>query len=327
MRRPGRRTRTAGSGGAAGGRAEPPRRRACPPRHGGAAGGGRPTAALYWAPQMRFRVLWRRVATAVGIYGSVALRHPRHDRRGTRAVEYRLRPLRPRLRDHRAPAALPRPDDRRGRRQVREPVRRARRLGPLPAAVRARPAREAARRRGRLARDRRSRPCSRPGSGVCTASRAAARRIADPDRAGARRHGERGAADPQPLRRARRLSALVDGVAAGRDRDRRVDRRDRDVRRDRDRAGRGDASTVSAVGLYAHRRWPRVEAEPLGDHAKEIRSFAIQSTAASGLHVAARAPADSCSSASSRPRRRWRTSGSRRRRRPRSPRCLRRRAS
>ena len=41
--------------------------------------------------------------------------------------------------------------------------------------------------------------------------------------------------------------------------------------------------TVSAVGLYAHRRWPRVEAEPLGDHAKEIRSFAIQSTAASGL--------------------------------------------
>ena len=60
----------AGNGGAAGGRAEPPRRRACPPRHGGAAGGGRPTAALYWAPQMRFRVLWRRAATAVGIYGS-----------------------------------------------------------------------------------------------------------------------------------------------------------------------------------------------------------------------------------------------------------------
>ena len=71
-------------------------------------------------------------------------------------------------------------------------------------------------------------------------ARAAAGRRADPAHPGARGHGERDTARAQPLRRAWRAPRLVDGAAARRDRDRRVDRAAADVRRDRDRAGRVD---------------------------------------------------------------------------------------
>ena len=87
-------------------------------------------------PQMRFRVLWRRVATAVGIYGSallgilatvVAARELTKIDFSRFALVFAVTGLL---------AALPRPDGRGGRRQVRQPVRRARRLGAVPAAVR-----------------------------------------------------------------------------------------------------------------------------------------------------------------------------------------------
>ena len=65
-------------------------------------------------------------------------------------------------------------------------------------------------------------------------------------------------------------------------------------RRDRDRL-RGRPVRAPAVSAC--------ESEPLGDHAKEIRSFAIQSTVASGCSRCAGC-CRSCSSASSRPRRR-----------------------
>lgn len=42
-------------------------------------------------------------------------------------------------------------------------------------------------------------------------------------------------------------------------------------------------ATALTVGLVAFRRWPRAEAEPLGPDAPAIRNFAIQSTVASGL--------------------------------------------
>jgi O-antigen/teichoic acid export membrane protein len=42
-------------------------------------------------------------------------------------------------------------------------------------------------------------------------------------------------------------------------------------------------ATVSGVSLAVFRRWPRAAAEPLAEDAREIRSFAIQSTIASGL--------------------------------------------
>ena len=41
--------------------------------------------------------------------------------------------------------------------------------------------------------------------------------------------------------------------------------------------------TIGGVALAVFRRWPRVQAEPLGEDQPEIRSFAIQSTIASGL--------------------------------------------
>jgi O-antigen/teichoic acid export membrane protein len=42
-------------------------------------------------------------------------------------------------------------------------------------------------------------------------------------------------------------------------------------------------STALAVGLAAFRRWPRADSQPLGEDAPAIRNFAIQSTVASGL--------------------------------------------
>jgi O-antigen/teichoic acid export membrane protein len=42
-------------------------------------------------------------------------------------------------------------------------------------------------------------------------------------------------------------------------------------------------ATVSAVAVAVFRRWPRATPEPLAEDAREIRSFAIQSTIASGL--------------------------------------------
>jgi O-antigen/teichoic acid export membrane protein len=41
--------------------------------------------------------------------------------------------------------------------------------------------------------------------------------------------------------------------------------------------------TVGGVALAVFRRWPRAAAEPLAEDAREIRSFAVQSTIASGL--------------------------------------------
>ena len=41
--------------------------------------------------------------------------------------------------------------------------------------------------------------------------------------------------------------------------------------------------TVCSVGVAVFRRWPRVPRVPLGEDAREIRSFAVQSTLASGL--------------------------------------------
>jgi O-antigen/teichoic acid export membrane protein len=41
--------------------------------------------------------------------------------------------------------------------------------------------------------------------------------------------------------------------------------------------------TVGGVALAGYRRWPRAAREPLAEDAREIRSFAIQSTIASGL--------------------------------------------
>ena len=41
--------------------------------------------------------------------------------------------------------------------------------------------------------------------------------------------------------------------------------------------------TMGTVALAVFRRWPRVQAEPLGEDQPEIKSFAIQSTIASGL--------------------------------------------
>ncbi len=41
--------------------------------------------------------------------------------------------------------------------------------------------------------------------------------------------------------------------------------------------------TACVLALAVFRRWPRVAAEPLGDDAREIRNFAVQSTVASGL--------------------------------------------
>ena len=250
-------------------------------------------------------------------------RSPRSSRRAS--CRSRLRPLRARLRDHRAPAALPRPDDRRGRRQVREPVRGARRTGGGSSGCSGRPRRQAARRRGRLARDRRRGRCSRPGSGDSAASQEPLLdRVADPARAGARRNGERSAAHPQPLRRARRLPAwsmalrlvaIAIGASIGVAADVRRDR-DRAGGRDRDRVG-GRACTRSAAGRVSgpsrsgatRRRSARSRSSrrsrPACSRCARLLPRVLVGVVAT--HVPGR-----------------RTSGSRRRPRPRSPRCRRR---
>ena len=79
------------------------------------------------------------------------------------------------------------------------------------------------------------------------------------------------------------LLVLVDAAPARRDRDRCTARPAVALHRDRRRAGGLDASPSAPSRYAAYRRYPRAPRTPLGEDAREIRVFAIQSTIASGL--------------------------------------------